>query len=246
MNMRGLRQSPVRTVGFVLALAFVSAFICVRVLADGQLSALPNVGASQTYNASENAPVGPWSQSGTLTIARVAEDSLHVSATNGLAALDQTLSVDPKGSVAQPSPPSPFIDLLDYVAAILAAAPPNVQKGAQWNVNVSALSPEDTARESGVAAHGYTKHLKPFDIRMTLTITLASVSGDVMTFHGQGTVKQETATIAGASGEDIYNTIDFELKSGQLQSCTRTTQVANIALGQPMGTVSYVTSLMAK
>jgi hypothetical protein len=187
-------------------------------------------------------------QSGTLTVARVAVDSVHVSATDGLTAFDQTLNVDPQGTVAQSSPASPFIDLLDYVAAILAAAPPNVQKDAQWSVNVSALSPVQTAGTGMEGGSQYTPRHQPknTNINLSLTTKLVSVSGDVLTFHGEGIMKQEMETIAGMTGQDIATTIDFKLKSGQLQSCTRTTQTIQVMGAQHTPMITIVTSLTAK
>lgn len=238
------RKILVRTVGFALVPALVSGFVCLRALADGQLSAQPNVGTSQTFSASEN---GVMYQSGTFTVARVTADSVRVSATDGLPASDQVLKIDPQGSVAQPSPASPFIDLLNYVAVILAAAPSNAQKDAQWKVSLSALSPLQTAEEGFAAGTSYRpKPVRPpGNASITVTTKLASVSGDVLTFHGEGTESQETATIQGNAGWSETITIDFVLKSGHLQSCTRTALMAMGQESNPMK-MSFVTSLTAK
>jgi hypothetical protein len=218
--------------------------LCSQALADASLSGLPGVGTSQKYAASETAGM---SQSGMLTVARVTVDSVHITASDGLPALDQSLSVNQHGSMAQPSPASPFIDLLNYVATILAAAPPNLQKGAQWDATLSATTPLDTAAQSLAAGSPYAPKtkMKSVDVPITIATKLVSVSGDTLTFHGEGVMKQYTATVGGNMGETITTTIDFVLKSGVLQSASRTTIAGFGPEGNPMN-MSYVTALTAK
>ena len=231
-----------RSVKLALIVALV-AVLCSHALADGSLSALPGVGASQKYTASESTTM---SQSGTLTVARIAVDSVHITTADGLPALDQSLSVNAQGTVTQPSPASPFIDLLNYIAAILAVAPTNPQKGVQWDAKLSAMTPIETAGESMAAGTPYASQKMPaVNLPITIATKLDSISGSTLKFHGEGQTKQYAATIAGNYGESITTTIDFVLKSGVMQSATRTTTLATGAEANPFN-MSYVTSLNAK
>jgi hypothetical protein len=229
---------------FVCLLVQTNRLTDIQALADANLSALPTVGSSQTYRASEN---GMMYQDGTLTISRVTTDSVHVTTSNGLPAFDQALSVDERGSMQQqPSAVSPFIDLLNYVAAILAAAPAGAREGAQWSVSLSGMSPIEAARQGFSAGTKYAaKNIKSVDIPIVMSIKLVSVSGNVWTFHGEGSQEKYTSTIGGNMGESINTTIDFVIKSGVLQSGTRTTILGEGSENSPMKQ-SFVTSLTAK
>jgi hypothetical protein len=232
--MTRLRPADSRTVACVLMLCLAS-LVGLKGRADGQLSALPSVGASRTYNASqEQAYLG--SQGGTLTLARVDANSVHITAGGSLPAFDQTLGVDSGGSIAQPSPPDPFINLLNNLTAVLAAAPPGLQPKAQWSLKVQAPS-----WPSGRRAMSLPKDFATVPV----TVTVTSVSGDIVSFHAQGKDEVDIMTVAGNSGTRESMTIDFELKSGQLQSCTQTTELAAGMLASP-ATLSQSASLTAK
>ncbi len=249
-----MRLSAFRTMGGAVTAALVVGFIGVQASADGPLSALPNVGASQTYSAAQQfsipgggflppgaaangkGPVNPHDQSGTLTITRVASDSIRVSASDGLDAFDQTLHVDAQGSVAQSSPANPFIDELDNVAAILAAAPSNQQKGATWSVKlptpswIAAFMPGSTPKEFS---------------SVPVTVTVAAVTGDTTSLHGEGKVEVKVGTGLGTQTNRLSIAADCTLHSGHLKSCSRTTSFGYDLGASSMG-FSETTTLTAK
>jgi hypothetical protein len=208
--------------------------------ADEAQSVLPNVGASQVFDASVhiNLPMAlppgsenyksptdlPHDQTGMLTIARTANDAVHVTAADGLDALDQTLHVDSQGSVAQPSSPSSFIDALNYVAMVVAAEPANAQAGAKWKLNVQVQS---------------MGHKAP-SVSVPTNVELVSVAGDVA-IHAEGGRR----TMDHQYTVDTSLKIDFTLKAGRLSDYVGTTTsgvdspMINIAIGE-------TTSLKAK
>jgi hypothetical protein len=209
--------------------------------ADAAQSALPDVDASQAFVATVhiNLPMAlppgsenyqsptdlPHDQTGTLTIARTANDAVHVIAADGLDALDQTLRVDSQGSVAQPSPPSSFIDALNYIAAVVAAEPVNAQAGAKWTVNVQVQS---------------MGHKSPA-VSVATIVELISAAGDVATIHAEGEKKNTDHQYT----VDTSLKIDLTLKAGRVSDYVGTTTsgvdspMVNIAIGE-------TTSLKAK
>ena len=219
---------------FTLALALASSLVGLRALGDGSLSALPNVGASQVFNASQEFTIGakgvqgvPHNQSGTLTVMRVASDSARFSASDGLDAFDQMLHVDTKGTIAQSSPANTFVDALDTFAAAFAAAPANMQKGDKWSVTVASPS----------WINSYTKGTLPkFMSSIPLNIKVASVTADTAELVGIG--EDAFTTTTGTGNQMNIITLDFEctLHSGQIKSCSRTTTLAlNLKPNVPSG-----------
>ena len=238
---------------FTLVATLAAALAGLQALADASLSALPNVGASQALTASQRFSVGGGppmggassgkgaqnaihDQSGTLTITRVASDSARLAASDGLDAFDQTLHVDARGAVAQPSPANPFIDALDTVAAVLAAAPSNPQKGAAWSASVTAPSWINNFMNGALP-----KSLSSIPV----SVTVASVTGDTMNLRGEGKGEFTMATGMGNQTSTISVALDCTLRSSQVQSCSRTT-----SLGMNLGPTNYgfgeTTTLAAK
>jgi hypothetical protein len=242
--MSGITNSFARIVAGAVLLLITTASSVPIARADSQMSPLPAVGSSQQYTVSEQATM--MSLGGTLGVSRQTAGSVRITTSDGLPAADQTQSVDPSGMIQQTSPASPFIDLLNYVAAILAAAPSNVQKGSQWDVKLSGLSPLETAEAAFTAGTKYNMQSMPRqDLSVTVATKLVSVVGNTMTFHGEGKQQSYQATIGGNYGESVSTTIDFVLKSGLLQSCTRTTVVGLGSEANPMNE-DYTTSFSAK
>ena len=225
-----------------LAGAVSAAMLIARVQAsaDGQLSVLPAVGASQVYSASLGEPYQN-SATGTVTIARSASDSAHVTVADGLPPFDQTLSVTSQGSLVQPSPSNQFVDLLDTVATILAAAPSTAQKDTQWTVNLPSLG----WMESGSGLSAQQAKAVGSVPPVPLTTKVVSASGDALTLHGEGTMKQEAMSSMGLMGSEITIVIDIEVKSGHLDSCSRTATESIITEGNARK-IGQTISLTAK
>lgn len=219
---------------FTLALALASSLVGLRALGDGSLSALPNIGASQVFNVSQEFTIGakgvqgvPRNQSGTLTVMRAGSDSARFSTSDGLDAFDQTLHVDTRGTISQSSPANTFVDALDTFAAALAAAPANTQKGVKWKVTVAAPS----------WINSYTKGTLPKSMSsIPLHIKVASVTEDTVELVGIG--EDAFTTVADTGYLMNIMTLNFEctLRSGRIKSCSRTTTLAlnlrpNVASG---------------
>jgi len=174
-------------------------------------------------------------QSGTLTITRVANDSARLVASDGLDAFDQTLHVDARGAVAQPSPANPFIDILDTVAAVLAAAPASPQKGAAWSVNVAAPS----------WINNFMNGTLPKSLSsIPVSVSVVSVTSNTFSLHGEGKGELTMATGMGNQTNTISVALDCTLHSSQIKSCSRT------SLGLNLGPTNYgfgeTTALAAK
>jgi len=216
----GAVSAPMSGVGIragsvAASLVLMSVLASASALADGQLSALPDNGATFSYAATKSSMQGQ-PLSGTLTLTRVDAGSVHVVEGDGLIPTDNTLAVDSQGSGAQPSPVDPFIDLLDNLAIILAAAPADLQQSSQWNVNLSPISFLQSEGNS-------KKHLIAPNFKyVTVTTNVVTIAGDDLTFHADGKNQSYLQTIGGPSGASESVTIDFELQSGHLKSCTQT------------------------
>jgi hypothetical protein len=238
---------------FTIVAALATGLAGLQALADGSLSALPNVGASQALNASQKFSVGGGppmggassgkgaqgalhDQSGTLTITRIANDSARLASSDGLDAFDQTLRVDARGAIAQPSPANPFIDALDTVTAVLAAAPANPQKAAAWSVSVTAPSWINSFMNGALP-----KSLSSIPVN----VTVASATGDTLSLRGEGKGEFKMATGMGDQTNTISIALDCTLRSGQIKSCSRMT-----SLGLNLGPTNYgfgeTTALAAK
>jgi len=233
--MIGTRSIDSRIIASMLMLCLASSLVGLEARADGQMSVLPNVGTSQRYNASHGLPY-MGSQDGTLTITRADVTSVHITAGGSLTAFDQTLSVDSSGSIAQVSPADPFINTLNNLTAILAAAPSSLQPNAQWTLKIQAPSWPSGRRPMSLP--------KGFE-SVPVTVTVTSVSGNVVSLHAEGKDETDMMTIAGNSGTRESMTVDFQLKSGLLESCTQTTELAFGMMASPT-TISQSASLTAK
>lgn len=209
--------------------------------ADTPQATLPDVGASQVFAASVHVklpmalPPGgenskypadlPHDQTGTFTVARTASDSVHLTAADGLDALDQTLHLDDRGSIAQSSPASSFIDALNYVAAVIASEPAGAQTAATWKVNVQVAGMD---------------HKSP-SVSVPMSVELLSVADGVARIHAEGDSK---STIRDSS-IDTSLVIELTLKAGRVGSYTGTT---TYGIATPMINLSMgeTTSLTAK
>lgn len=228
---------------FTLALALASSLVGLQALGAGSLSVLPNVGASQVFNASQEFTIGakgvqgvPHNQSGSLTVMRVAADSARFSASDGLDAFDQTLRVDARGTIAQSSPANIFVDALDTFAAALAAAPANMQKGVKWSVTVATPS----------WINPYTKGTLPKSMSsIPLNVKVVSVMADTAELVGVGSVSVLLTTDT-AQMDTMSMVFECTLRSGQIKSCSRTTTLAlNLKPNVPSG-FGETTTLTAK
>jgi hypothetical protein len=198
--------------------------------ADANPAVLPDPGSTRSFSASEqfespggfmppgNAPTmkgvtRPHSQSGTLTLNRVSNDSLHLTASDGLDAFDQTLHVDGRGIVDQSKPPYAFTDLLNSLSAMMAAAPAALQKDATWTTSIATPSWLSNVRGS------MPKEMS----EVTMTMKVAAVAGNTMLVHGDGKNEFKMATGMGAERSVIAMAIDCAFVSGQMRKCSRKT-----------------------
>jgi hypothetical protein len=236
---------PVFGIGrFAFALAMTSSLVGLHAQGASSLSALPHVGGTQVFNAmlEFTAAKGlqgiPHNQNGTLTVTRVADDSARFSASGGLDEFDQTLHVDGRGVVAQSSTANTFVDALDTVGVALAAAPANLQKDVKWSATVATPS----------WIKSYTKGALPESASsIPLNIKVDSVREDTVELSGVGANSFFTTAGAETRMNNIVIALDCTLHSGQLKSCTRTTDIAlNLKLNVPGGGVLEKTTLTAK
>ena len=242
-----------KVLGVTLAIVLASSLFVSHAVADQPLAALPSVGASQGYAASQQfsmpggmPPPGagsnvkggnklPHDQTGTLTLTRAASDSVRVAASDGLDAFDQTLHADANGIIAQSSLANPFIDVFNTAAAMLAAAPASAQKNAKWNIKVAAPS---WMSSMGMAV---PKELSSVPV----TITAVSVTTNAVTLHGEGKADQTMATGMGSQTIELSVATDCTIRSGNLKSCSRTTGISTTLASASYG-FSETTSLTAK
>ena len=212
------------------AVAVFSALSVGAALADGNPSFLPDTGNTRSFNASEEyqSPGGfmppghsmtvkgvvmPHSQMGTLTINRPAVDSVHITASEGLDAFDQTLHVDERGVVDQPKSPYPFADLLNSVTGMMASAPAGLQKDTTWDVTVST--------PSWMSAMGMSKEMS--SIKTTAKVT--AVAGNTMLVHADGKNEKDVSSVGGSQKAVIAVTVDCAFVSSQMQKCSRKTSM---------------------
>ena len=194
--------------------------------ADNAWSVLPDVGGSQSYAAVEHFSVpggvalpgsgpnlhnghkAPHEQSGTLTVTRLGADATRVEAKDGLDAFDQTLHTDAQESITQPSPGSPFVDLLENAAAIFSAAPAGAHQGAQWHATIAPPS-------------WLSDNVNPLPKELSsipLTLTVGSVTGNTVNVHGDG---KSQYTPGGEETISFSVAIDCTVRAGRFNSCTR-------------------------
>ena len=249
-----MRHFSRQTLGVTLTVVVIVAFFIPQAVADASLSALPSVGASQVFSATEHysmngmsMPPGPLptlkdgeqmphDQSGTLTVTRAAADSVHIAASDGLDTFDQTPQVDAQGSIAPPKPQYTFVELLSNVAAVLAAAPAPLQKDATWSVKLTSPSWMSSGRlplPSQISS-------------VPAAFKVVSVTGNSVSVHGDGKFENNIQTIRGPATSGWSASIDCKFMSGRIHMCSKTTTLGAAIPGAQFIKMSDVVTLTAK
>jgi len=244
-----MRHFSRRTLGVTLTAVVVVSFFIRQAVADASLSALPSVGASQVFTATEqytmngmSIPPGPMptlrgggqaphDQSGTLTVTRAVADSVHIAASDGLDTFDQTLQVDTQGSIAPPKPQYTFVELLSNVVAVLAAAPAPLQKNATWSVKLASPSWMSSGRSA----------LPSQLSSVPATFKVISVTGNSVSVHGDGKFEQDAQTIRGTATSGWSASVDCTFTSGRIHMCSKTTTLGGGMPGTQLNLSDTVT-----